>query len=243
MAARSLHLPRQLPRGLRPRPGADGPGVTPPVDPTLDVERELLLTAPVVIGVDEVGRGAIAGPVAVGACAIDAARIELGAPAGVRDSKLLSAKRRLEARAGIEAWAMSVGVGYASAIEIDERGITACLGAAAKRALAELHASGVPVADAVVLLDGSHDWLSPCLSTPLRVVVRPKADRDCTSVAAASVIAKLKRDALMVSAGEAHPEYLWESNKGYGSAAHLAAIAAAGPSELHRHTWLRAATP
>ncbi|MBB2957721.1 ribonuclease HII [Pseudoclavibacter helvolus] len=217
--------------------------MTPPVDPTLDVERELLLTAPVVIGVDEVGRGAIAGPVAVGACAIDARRVELGAPSGVRDSKLLSAKRRLEAREGIESWAMGVGVGYASASEIDERGITACLGAAAKRALAELHASGVPVADAVVLLDGSHDWLSPCLSTPLRVVVRPKADRDCTSVAAASVVAKLERDALMISAAEAHPEYLWESNKGYGSAAHLAAIAATGPSELHRHTWLRAATP
>ncbi|WP_424465978.1 ribonuclease HII [Pseudoclavibacter helvolus] len=217
--------------------------MTPPVDPTLDLERELLRTAPVVIGVDEVGRGAIAGPVAVGACAVDGARVSLGAPAGIRDSKLLSAKRRLEAREGIEGWALGVGVGYASAAEIDEHGITACLGAAAKRALAELHANGVPVADAVVLLDGAHDWLTPCLSTPLRVVVRPKADRDCTSVAAASVIAKLDRDAIMTSAAEAHPQYLWESNKGYGSAAHLAAITASGPSELHRHTWLRAATP
>ncbi|GGA73652.1 ribonuclease [Pseudoclavibacter endophyticus] len=213
------------------------------VDPTLALERALLGRAPVVIGIDEVGRGAIAGPVAVGACAIGARELTAGFPAGLRDSKLLTAKRRVDVEPAARAWVTAAGVGLCSATEIDEFGIIACLAAAAKRALAALHEVGVPVARAAIVLDGSHDWLSPALEHPLDVSVRPKADRDCAVVSAASVIAKVERDALMRSAHESgeYADYAWHSNVGYGSPAHYAALAAHGASSLHRRTWLRAA--
>ncbi|MGO2659514.1 ribonuclease HII [Mycetocola reblochoni] len=186
------------------------------------------------IGCDEVGRGAIAGPVAVG---VSVFRTDVPAPDGVRDSKLLSAKRRALLAPLISEWTPSA-VGYADPEEIDRGGIVAALGAAAKRALAELHTRGVAVAQATILLDGSADWLSPVLSSPLDVRARVKADRDCISVAAASVVAKVARDELMTAAALRHPGYLWESNKGYGSGAHYAGLAEKGPSPLHRLTWL-----
>lgn len=214
----------------------------PVVEPTLELEQQLLAAAPVIIGLDEVGRGAIAGPVAVGACAIAADHVAAGMPTGLRDSKLLSAKRRTALAPLVNSWALATGVGMCSAAEIDEFGIVACLAAAAKRALAALHDRGVDVARAAVLLDGSHDWLTPALDHPLDITVRPKADRDCGVVAAASVVAKVERDRLMLEAHESgeHADYSWHTNAGYGSAAHLAAIAAHGPAALHRRTWLRA---
>jgi ribonuclease HII len=130
-------------------------------------------------------------------------------------------------------------VGLASADEVDEFGIIAALGIAGKRALAELHWAGVGIQDSVILLDGAHDWLSPALVSPLRVQTRIKADRDCASVSAASVIAKVHRDRLMIDADGQHPGYGWVGNKGYGSTAHMAAIAELGPTPLHRHTWLK----
>jgi ribonuclease HII len=126
----------------------------------------------------------------------------------------------------------------ASASEVDERGIVECLATAAKRALSLLHSAGVPVGSATILLDGAHDWLTPRLSTPLTVVTRVKADRDCASVAAASVLAKVQRDLLMIEAATLFPLYGWDGNKGYGSAGHFAAIAVAGATEWHRTTWL-----
>ena len=190
-----------------------------------------------VIGCDEVGRGALAGPVAVGVAAIDASVAPL--PAGLRDSKMLSEPRR-ELLAPIAAeWVVQSAVGLASAEEIDELGIMVCLGLAGKRALAQLHARGIDVLGSVVLLDGSDDWLSRALSTPLSVVTRVKADRDCGSVAAASVIAKVHRDALMIAYDTLTPGYSWAGNKGYGSAAHMSAIASLGPSPLHRKSWLK----
>jgi ribonuclease HII len=130
-------------------------------------------------------------------------------------------------------------VGFGSAEEIDARGINAMLGEAARRALLELHAVGVPVDRAVILLDGSHDWLSPVLRNPLDVRTRVGADRSCASVAAASVRAKVRRDAVMREAHDAHPEYGWASNKGYGSRAHYDGIAEHGLTELHRRTWIK----
>ena len=209
------------------------------MDPTLLVESELHASgARFVIGCDEVGRGAIAGPVAVGLAVVDTS---VGSqPDGLRDSKMLSEKRR-EALAPLAAgWALFSAVGLASADEVDRIGIIASLALAGKRALAELHSAGVAVMDSVILLDGSHDWLSPSLSTPLRVQTRVKADRDCASVAAASVISKVHRDRLMIAADDVHPGYGWVGNKGYGSAAHFEAIATLGPSAMHRHTWLHA---
>jgi ribonuclease HII len=187
---------------------------------------------------DEVGRGAIAGPVAVGACVVDA---EIGAhPTGLRDSKLLSEKRRDSMAPLAQSWARFSAVGLASAAEVDELGIVAALGIAGKRALVSLHEAGAPIAESVVLLDGSHNWLSTALASPLPVHVRVKADRDCASVAAASVIAKVHRDALMIRADAVTPGYGWASNKGYGSAGHFAAISELGATDFHRRTWLHA---
>jgi ribonuclease HII len=206
-------------------------------DPTLDVERSMHdQGARYVIGCDEVGRGAIAGPVAVGLCVID---LTVGpVPVGLRDSKMLIEKKRELLAPLAAAWVLHSAVGLASAEEVDRLGIIACLGLAAKRALVSLHESGARVAESVVLLDGSHNWLSPALSTPLRVQTRVKADRDCASVAAASVIAKVHRDRLMIDRDVVTPGYGWASNKGYGSTDHYAAIDELGPSDIHRLTWL-----
>ncbi len=209
--------------------------------PTLEVEGALFRDgAHAVVGVDEVGRGAIAGVVAVGACALLSASD--AAPERLRDSKLLSPARRADVEPQVRAWAAAVAVGEAEPTEIDQLGIVAALGLAGRRALIALHAAGVPVASAAVLLDGSHDWLTPALSLPPRVVTRVKGDRDCASVAGASVIAKQHRDALMVADHERWPQYGWAGNKGYGSAEHLAAIATHGASPRHRVTWLRGPT-
>ena len=206
-------------------------------DPTLEVELGLLADgASCVIGCDEVGRGALAGPVGVGVAAIDGT---LGTmPVGLRDSKMLSEPRR-EALAPLAvAWVLHSAVGLASASEVDEIGIIAALGLAGKRALAELFAAGVDVRGSVVLLDGNDDYLNKALATPLSVLTRIKADQDCASVSAASVIAKVHRDRLMIAADAVTPGYGWSGNKGYGSAEHMAAIGRLGPTGLHRKSWL-----
>lgn len=209
-------------------------------DPTLEFETALHSAGSrFVIGCDEVGRGAIAGPVAVGVCVVDAS---IGLmPVGLRDSKLLSEKRRELLAPLAESWVLFSAVGLASAGEVDQHGIIIALGLAAKRALVELHESGANIRESTVLLDGSHDWLTPVLSSPLRVQTRVKADRDCASVAAASVIAKVHRDRLMIDAHETTPGYGWASNKGYGSADHFAAIGRLGATDFHRRSWLHAA--
>ncbi|MBM7410551.1 ribonuclease HII [Clavibacter michiganensis] len=209
----------------------------PVADPTLDLEHELLgAGAALVIGCDEVGRGALAGPVAVGMAALGPDPGQF--PTGLRDSKMLSEKRREALHPLVSSWVRHSAVGMASAEEVDALGITACLGLAGRRALVELHHLGAPLLDSVVLLDGSHDWLTPVLAHPVPVRVRVKADRDCASVAAASVLAKVHRDRLMATWHEESPEYGWAGNKGYGSPAHLDAIRARGASHLHRRTWL-----
>lgn len=209
----------------------------PSKDPSLAFELECFAAgARLVIGVDEVGRGAIAGPVAVGVHAVRTGTASF--PAGLRDSKLLSEKRREAMAPLVREWGAG-SVGFASPAEIDVRGIGAMLGEAARRALLELHAVGVPVDRAVILLDGSHDWLSPALRGEFDVRTRVGADRTCASVAAASVRAKVQRDAVMREAHEAHPGYGWASNKGYGSRAHYDGIASLGLTDLHRRTWIR----
>ncbi len=211
-------------------------------DPTLDVERLILDGgAPCVIGCDEVGRGAIAGPVAVGMCVVDATVETI--PDGLRDSKMLSEKRREHMAPLARAWAVHSAVGLASAEEIDRLGIIACLGLAGKRALTSLHAAGIRVVDGVILLDGQHDWLNPALNTKLTVHTRVKGDRDCASIAAASVLAKVHRDSLMIAADAREPGYGWSGNKGYGAAAHFEAIGRLGASSIHRVTWLKSPTP
>lgn len=211
-------------------------------DPTLEVERELHQGgARLIIGCDEVGRGAIAGPVAVGLSVIDASVGPI--PLGLRDSKLLSEKRREALEPLAREWTLRSAVGMATAHEVDEIGIMASLALAAARAFDELRSHSDSFDDAIVLLDGSHDWLSARVVGLPRVITRVKADRDCASVAAASVVAKVERDRLMIAADERHPGYGWPGNKGYASAGHYAAIDELGATEMHRHTWLRSPEP
>jgi len=219
-------------------------------DPTLRMERAMLREgAALVIGCDEVGRGAIAGPVAVGLSVFDGR--PGGAPKGLRDSKMLSEAKREQLYPEVGAWSVRSAVGLASNEEVERIGIIAALGLSAARALAELHDAGVEMAGAVVLLDGSHDWLTPAIgrggvipdgAPHPTVTTRVKADRDCAVVAAASVLAKVHRDRMMIEADGVHPGYHWSGNKGYASAEHYAAIDELGPSPLHRWSWLRQQT-
>lgn len=212
--------------------------MVPVVDPTFEVELALHDEgARFVIGCDEVGRGAIAGPVAVGLAVVDRG---VGThPLGLRDSKLLSEKRREQLAPLAAAWALHTAVGLASAEEVDSVGIIAALGLAGRRALVLLHEAGAAIRDSVLLLDGNHDWLTPVLQSPLDVRTRVKADQDCASVSAASVVAKVHRDRLMIEADARHPGYGWAGNKGYGSAAHFSAISELGSTSFHRRTWLK----
>ncbi|WP_062309875.1 ribonuclease HII [Demequina rhizosphaerae] len=192
-----------------------------------------------VAGIDEVGRGALAGPVSVGVAVVT--RCDAW-PEGLTDSKLLSAARREALVEPLASFGVGRAVGHATAAEIDEVGIVAALRLAAGRAL-----DAIPVAVDAVLLDGTHDWLTPPPADlfsdhadewdapPVTMIV--KGDRACASIAAASVLAKVERDALMAAAHEDHPEYGWDSNKGYGAASHLEALRAHGPSPLHRVSW------
>ncbi|HWL02399.1 MAG TPA: ribonuclease HII [Microbacteriaceae bacterium] len=214
------------------------------IAPTLEVELELVAQlgarmrteGGLIIGMDEVGRGAVAGPVAVGAVALDPAAVEV--PDGLRDSKLLTERRREALYPVVTGWGTARGVGLASSQEVDELGIIGALGLAGARALVRLHEAGVGIRASVVLLDGSHDWLTPALRHAPRIRTRVKADRDCASVAGASVLAKVHRDRLMATSDIEHPGYGWARNKGYGAPDHLAAVRSAGPSPLHRLTFL-----
>lgn len=206
--------------------------------PTLEFESTLLRSgATYVVGIDEVGRGALAGPVCVGVAVVDATVTTV--PAGLADSKLISAKRRDALVPVLKEWVVAYGIGYAEPAEIDEVGIIAALRRAGIRALQQL-----PVVPEIAILDGSHDWLSrgddlfsaADVATPT-VHMRVKADRDCAAVAAASVFAKVDRDALMSELDGRFPGYGFASNKGYGSAAHQAAIATLGVTDAHRRSW------
>ncbi|OMH25011.1 ribonuclease HII [Tersicoccus phoenicis] len=250
--------------------------------PSLRVERSLASpTCRLVAGIDEVGRGALAGPVAAGVVVVDAHAQR--ALTGVADSKLLSHQRRVDLVPRIRRWAVGSAVGMASAAEVDALGLTHALRLAGLRALRVLAGAGV-VPD-LVLMDGNHNWLrrpeptlldglgvgmdadalvldfldggvepmvpvgpGPHGSTAVAaadppVLTRIKADLTCTSVAAASVLAKVERDLLMIEAATRFPDFGWEINKGYATRSHRAAIDAVGPCELHRRTWRLGSLP
>lgn len=210
--------------------------------------------ARVVAGIDEVGRGALAGPVTVGVVALE--RCESW-PEGLADSKLLSPARRLAMNDALSSYGVARAVGHASPQEIDAGGIVAALRLAGTRALGAIAASGAAV-DAI-LLDGKHDWLTPpaadlftasaalladdagagdALGSPLPPVTMViKGDNLCASIAAGSVLAKVERDAIMARFAGDHPEYGWDGNKGYGAATHLDALRRLGPTPWHRTSW------
>ncbi|MDN5559128.1 MAG: ribonuclease HII, partial [Ruaniaceae bacterium] len=162
--------------------------------PTREAETALLAEFPIVVGIDEVGRGALAGPVCVGAAIVDRSTGDF--PSGLRDSKLLTAPARDAIVGAATLWVTDSAVGSASAAEIDSLGIVAALRLAAVRALEMLHNPH----GAAAILDGTHNWLASDIFGPCpveRVDVMPKADARCAVVAAASVIAKVYRDRLM----------------------------------------------
>jgi ribonuclease HII len=212
--------------------------------PTLQTESKLFERGNrFVIGVDEVGRGAIAGPVAVGLSLIDKQNPNLNAwPEKLQDSKLMTPKSRAEITEPLESWVSNYAVGYSSNLEIDESGISEALKMAAARALSELLSHGSLRADlaafgTVILLDGSQNWLGK-QAAGLEVDLQVKADTTCVSVAAAAVLAKVKRDCLMEAMDLEYPEYGLKGHKGYASAKHIEALRTHGPSPIHRVTWL-----
>lgn len=213
------------------------------VTPRLTLERSVLKEYALVIALDEVGRGALAGPVAVGAAVMDAAGARRRVPEGLRDSKLVPEKRRADVATRATAWVQASAVGWASAAEVDEVGIIRALGFAASRAIDAVVAQGAGLADALVLLDGNHDYVSPVHPQRLTVRAVVKGDRDCASVSAASVIAKVARDAHMTELHDGHPAYQWDRNKGYASAEHRSAIRERGLSPFHRSSWAIADAP
>ncbi|MFB8773165.1 ribonuclease HII [Streptomyces broussonetiae] len=194
--------------------------------PTHTVERSLRATtgAKIIAGVDEVGRGAWAGPVTVCAAVTGLRR----PPQGLTDSKLLTVKRRTDLALELHQWVTSYALGHASPEEIDSLGMTAALRLAAVRALEAL-----PVRPEAVILDGKHDYLG----TPWRVRTVIKGDQSCVAVAAASVIAKVQRDKMMAELGVEHAHFGFADNAGYPSPVHKAALAEWGPTPHHRLSW------
>ena len=194
--------------------------------PTHSVERSLRATtgARIVAGVDEVGRGAWAGPVTVCAAITGLRR----PPAGLTDSKLLTPKRRAELADELEQWGVTYALGHSSPEEIDDLGMTAALRLAASRALEAL-----PVRPEAVILDGKHDYLGE----PWRVRTVIKGDQSCVAVAAASVMAKVRRDAMMAELDAECAAFAFSDNAGYPSPVHRAALEELGPTRHHRMSW------
>ena len=181
-----------------------------------------------VAGIDEAGRGAWAGPVYAAAVVLPLERLDLvDLLEGVRDSKLLSPARREALLPIIKDVAVAVGVGWASPAEIDEMGIAAATRQAMARAIARLNGRVSALLIDYVRL--------PEVTLPQRVL--PKADARCLSVAAASIVAKVTRDRLMVELEGRHPVYGFDRHKGYGTRQHREALARLGPAPIHRKSW------
>lgn len=237
-----------------------------PLVPSFKYEQDLLCEGyDWVIGLDEVGRGSLAGPVMVGAAVIGIKQVkENYMPEGLADSKLLSEKRREELYEPLQKWCTTWAVGSCTNTEIDEWGISYALGVAALKAISKVEEDIKKLSFSVnantcentrensnfriaAILDGPCDYIdkvantfdAPYVHEPVKVHTLVKADRQCASVAAAAVLAKVTRDNLMVSLAK-NPQYAaydWASNKGYGSLAHRNAIKKVGPSDLHRLSW------
>ena len=195
--------------------------------PDFSTERELAAAgAPTVAGVDEVGRGAWAGPVVVCAAVVPAGFPD--PPAGLTDSKKLTAKRRAALAAELPGWLAGYAFGSASHAEIDRLGMTLALRQAARSALDQL-----PSRPHTVLLDGKHDYIG----APWLVRTQVQADLRSVCVAAASVLAKVHRDNLMAELGEECPGFGFAGNAGYPAPEHQQALAAHGPTPYHRLSW------
>lgn len=176
-----------------------------------------------VCGVDEVGRGPWAGPVYAAAVILRPRR----APKGIDDSKKLAPARREALEVQIKDQAAAWGVGFASAEEIDTLNITGATGLAMRRAVAAM--GTLP---AFALVDGNYAFDLPC---PVRPVVG--GDGLSLSIAAASILAKVARDRVMVELDAIHPGYGFAEHKGYGVRRHAEALRVLGPCAIHRRSW------
>jgi ribonuclease HII len=187
--------------------------------PSFDLERDHPTP---LAGVDEAGRGPLAGPVVAAAVILDRGCV----PAGIDDSKKLTAEARAKLCAEIRACA-HVGVGIATVEEIDEINILWATMLAMERAVAALALEPV-----MVLIDGNR---LPRWTRPSRAIV--SGDALCLSIAAASIIAKEERDRMMVEYDLLHPGYGWSRNKGYGTPGHMESLGRLGPSPIHRRSF------
>lgn len=202
--------------------------------PNRDLELDLTSRYGIAVGMDEVGRGALAGPVCVGACAVS--HVMPTPPAGIRDSKLLRPRVRENLVDPIKNWAVAWGVGWTDPAVIDQVGLTEALRLAGIDALRQVRSQ---LSDArgvgAIILDGKHNWLGASCDVQADVFTQVKADVQCVVVAAASVLAKVARDNYMAQIED--PGYSWANNKGYASSDHREAIMRLGPSDHHRKSW------
>ena len=178
-----------------------------------------------VCGVDEAGRGPLAGPVCAAAVILPVG-LELR---GLNDSKKLTEKKREELFDIIRSEAVAYGIAFASVEEIEELNILNATYLAMNRAIEQLS-----VAPALALIDGNRN---AGIRFPSRTVVG--GDGKCADIAAASILAKVTRDRLMLEMAEKYPAYHFEKHKGYGTALHYAALREYGPSPIHRMSFLR----
>lgn len=178
----------------------------------------------VVVGMDEVGRGAWAGPVVAGAVILPP-RLVID---GLRDSKLVAAARRRELDREIRRRALAVGLGWVAAAEVDAHGLSWAVHQSGLRALTDL---GVDFDR--VILDGKHNYLSATHSS----VALVKADQLVTPVAAGSIVAKVARDRYMEMLARRHQEYGFDQHKGYGTKAHQEALTRLGVCDVHRRSF------
>jgi ribonuclease HII len=193
--------------------------------PSRSVERALLDQGhQVIVGVDEVGRGAWAGPIMVGAAVLPVDRRVYR----VRDSKMLTEAERERLFGRVAAWCTAWAVGSASQNECDVVGMAEAQRRAARRAI-----EGLGVVPDHVLIDGKWDFVG--MGSTTRLV---KGDATCLSIAAASILAKVTRDRYMRAEAEHFPGYEFDSNKGYPCPRHKMALQAYGPSSIHRRTWI-----
>ena len=174
-----------------------------------------------IVGIDEVGRGALAGPV-VAAAVILPPRLVVD---GARDSKLVPPARRLVIDRSVRRQAFAIGIGWVSSREIDEYGLSWAVNQSGRRAIAALDHEYHRI-----MLDGKHNYLAP--DYPSMVMI--KADQYVMPVAAASIVAKVARDRYMKIIDRIYPRYGFGRHVGYGTAGHLEAIGEFGPSPVHR---------
>lgn len=187
-----------------------------------DMMLEMACPGPV-CGVDEAGRGPWAGPVSAGAVILDPARL----PEGLDDSKKLTAKARAALELDIKDKALAWGVGIASVEEIEELNILQATGLAMRRAVEAL-----AITPAFALVDGNYRFKLPC---EIKTVV--KGDAISSSIAAASILAKVARDRLMTEMDAVYPGYGFAAHKGYHAQVHVEALRTLGPCAIHRRGW------